>query len=476
MDISNTRALSIIMCLTFLGNPITYSQEKQRPNILFIAVDDLNNYVSILKNYPGIKTPNLDKFSKKSFTFTKAYCPSPVCNPSRIAILTGLSPSSTGLYQLQDAFSQSNEAVNSILIPELFKQHNYTTMWSGKIFHTGGSPEQTRPDQSRLDMMWDDVQGKDGGYGPMPTEVNIPKSIEKPIWFDYQEWKGPDADFPDVINTDYTIGRLNKNYKQPFFMALGLYRPHNPWTVPQRFYKLYPKDSIVLPIVDENDLDDLPDLGREWAESPVKLSVLKDSNHYEATVRSYLAAISFMDYNLGRVLEALNNSPHRNNTIVVLWSDNGFHMGEKHHFAKQALWEQSSQVLLMIRIPNMKNEEVRIDEPVNLIDIYPTLIDLCDIGEPPQELDGQSLYPFMTNPSLKASKPSLTFYKHGSVSIRTDKYRYIRYYDGTHELYNEEADPYEIHNLAHKDGYQNVIDSLGKWIPNKIKPTVTKLK
>jgi len=465
----------ILWALLFLLPVASFSKSEGKYNVLFVCIDDLNNYVTPLNNYPGIKTPNLDRLAKRSITFTKAYCPAPVCNPSRIAVLTGKSPANTGLYQLLDAFQSSTQAVNSTLIPELFKNNDYTTMWSGKIFHTGGNQARTRPDKQRLEAMWDDMRGHDGGYGPMPTVDNLTDSAKKPVWFNYQVWKGPDTDFPDVINCDYTIERLGKSYENPFFLALGLYRPHNPWTVPERFFELYPKDEVILPEVDENDLDDLSDLGKEWAHHPLRLDLLKDSGKWRDFVRAYLAAISFMDYNIGRVLDALENSDYYENTIVVLWSDNGFHMGEKHHFAKQALWEQSSQVLLMISVPGMTDEGGMRNQPVNLLDIYPTLVELCGLEQPKQTLDGQSLLPIIKNAQFKRSEPSITYYKHGSVSVRTVNYRYIRYYDGSEELYEEITDPLELNNLAYKQEYREVIDSITHWIPAKFAPTVTKI-
>ena len=453
---------------------INTSGQNEKYNVLFIAIDDLNNYVSILEDYPGIKTPNLDQFSKRSIVFQHAYCSSPVCNPSRISLLTGKSPVNTGLYELRHSYRNSEVAKNATLLPELFKENGYTTMWSGKIFHTGGKPEQTRPDKERMESMWDDQRGHDGGYGPMTTANNVTDTIIRPIWWDYQEWTGPDDDFPDVRNTELTIQRLQQDYDKPFFMALGYYRPHDPWTVPKRFFDLYPLDSVQLPNVFENDLDDLPEIGKEWAHHPLRLTDLKDIKQWKPSVRAYLAAISFMDYNLGRVLTALKNSPYHKNTIVVLWSDNGFHLGEKHHFAKQALWEQCAHVLLMMHIPGMTENGGFRDQPVSLLDIYPTLVEACNLFQPSQKLDGASLLPIIKDKDFYRERPAITYYKYGSVSIRTNNWRYIRYFDGSVELYNEIDDPYEYYNLADKPDYQDVITKLEKWFPEKITPTVRK--
>lgn len=452
---------------TFANN--IFAQQK-KPNVLFIAVDDLNDYVSLLENHPGIKTPNLDKFARTAINFEQAYTAAPACNPSRIAVLTGKSPINTGIFVNQDSFQESEEAVNSTLLPELFKQNGYRTMWSGKLFHTGGNVSKTRPNADRISKMWDDRRGHDGGYGPWPATKNIPDSISK--WFNYEGLEDSDDKFPDVVNTDLTIKRLQKGYNKPFFMALGLYRPHTPWTAPKRFFDKYPLDEVQLPEVLEDDLEDLPDIAKEWADFPVKLRDLKKIDQWRSVMRAYLTSISFMDYNLGRVLDALENSPHRDNTIVVLWADHGFHMGEKHHFAKFALWEQTTRVLSMIRVPGMTEGGESRNQPVNLLDLYPTLIELCDLPDPSQSLDGISLVPVIEDEHYDKQEPSVTYYKKGSTAIRTDSWRYIRYFDGNEELYNENKDPHEWHNLAGQPEYEDVIESLSEWLSQKIAPKV----
>lgn len=438
----------------------SYGQQKKY-NVLFIAIDDLNDYVSLLEGYPGLKTPNLDRFAQTSLTFSHAYCAAPVCNPSRVALLTGRSPANTGVIDNTDGFQKSPEAVSSTLLPELFKQQGYTTMWSGKIFHS-------RPAEQRLNAMWDDMEGHDGGYGPIPTVDNVTADIMRPPWFNYQQWTGPDKDFPDVVNSDLTIQRLQKKHEKPFFMALGLYRPHNPWTAPTRFFDMYPLEDVTLPKVVENDLDDVPKIGREWAGKPVNLDTLQKIGQWKPVLRSYLASISFMDYNLGRVLKALDESAYRDNTIVVLWADNGFHMGEKHHFAKYALWEKTTRVLMMIRVPGMKTAGKVQEQPVNLLDIYPTLVELCDLQSPAQALDGISLMSLIEDENAIREQPAVTVYQQASVGIRTADWRYIRYGDDTEELYHEEDDPNEINNLAHDPTYDQIKQNLLQWIPENI--------
>lgn len=441
-------------------------------NVLFIAIDDLNDYVSILKDYPGVQTPNLDKFSKTAINFTHAYTAAPACNPSRSAILTGLSPVNTGLYENHDHFQNSRPAMAAKLLPEHFKENGYRTMWSGKIFHTSINDFATRPEEDRMEAMWDDKEGHDGGYGPFPEERR-PEPMSK--FFNYQVWKGSDKDFPDIANGNLTIKRLQQEYEKPFFMAFGLYRPHNPWTAPERFYDLYPMDKVKLPKVLENDMDDVPPVGQKFAQSRITLDQLKNVDQWKPVVRAYLASISFMDYSLGRVLDALDKSPHRDNTIVILWSDHGFHMGEKHHFTKFALWEQTTHTLLMARIPNEKGGQVR-NEPVNLLDLYPTLIDYCGLPPVNQKLDGRSLRPVIEDDLYERGIPSITYFKKGSVGMRLKNWRYIRYYDGSEELYDSQKDPKEWINLANDPSYKSVKSTFFQWLPENIATGVGPVK
>lgn len=446
------------------GDAPSSSAEEKPYNVLFIAIDDLNDYVSLLQDYPGLKTPNLEKFAKSAYTFTNAYTAAPACNPSRAAILTGRSPVKTGLYQNDDYFQNSSEAMASRLLPEQFKNNGYRTMWSGKLFHTGAKMEISRPDTKRMEAMWDDKRGHDGGYGPMPKE-NRGKHLSG--FFNYQPWEGPEDDFPDIVNGNLTISRLKERHDRPFFMAYGLYRPHNPWTAPQRFFDMYPLDKTQLPFVPENDLDDVPPVAREWVRNGERFANIREANEWKPIVRAYMSCISFMDYSLGRVLDALDNSPYRDNTIVVIWADHGFHLGEKHHFTKFALWEQTTHTLLMVRIPGMKGGELR-SQPVNLLDLYPTLVDYCRLPSPP--LDGVSLRPVIEDDAYEREQPSMTFFINGSVGMRSKDWRYIHYYDGTEELYDSNKDPREWNNLAGNKEYKHVIEDFKKWLPANVTP------
>lgn len=458
------KTMPLVMILTAFTGALK-AQEKPY-NVLFIAIDDLNDYVSLLQNYPGLKTPNLEKFAKTAITFTNAYTAAPACNPSRAAILTGKSPVNTGMYENGDFFQNSSQAMAATMMPEHFKQNGYRTMWSGKLFHTSNLPEISRPTPERMKAMWDDSEGHDGGYGPFPAKD---RSKELSGFFNYQPWNGPEQDFPDIVNGDLTIMRLEQNHDKPFFMAYGLYRPHNPWTAPKRFFDMYPLDQVQLPEVPDNDLDDIPAVGREWVRNGDRLKHIKELNEWKPIVRAYMACISFMDYSLGRVLDTLDKSPYRDNTIVILWADHGFHMGEKHHFTKFALWEQTTHTLLMARIPGVKGGQLR-SQPVNLLDLYPTLVDYCNLPAVPGGLDGISIRPVIENASYEREQPSMTFFQGGSVGMRSKDWRYIRYHDGGEELYDSKKDPREWHNLAGDEQYKGVIDGFKQWLPERIVP------
>lgn len=245
-------------------------------------------------------------------------------------------------------------------------------------------------------------------------------------------------------------------------MALGLYQPHTPWTAPKRFFDMYPLDELKLPDILEDDLKDVPEIAKKWARQPVKLEDLKQINQWKPVLRAYMASISFVDYNLGRVLDALEQSHHRDNTFVVLWADHGFHMGKKKHFAKAALWEQTTKVLSMIRVPELhENGEIR-NQPVNLLDLYPMLVELCNLSDPPQVLDGTSLVPVIEDENFDKEEPSLTYFKYGNTAVRRNNWRYIRYNNGSEELYDEQEDPKEWHNLVGQSEYEDIINKLSE--------------
>jgi arylsulfatase A-like enzyme len=439
-----------------VAEPEAVEEKKGRPNVLFIVIDDLNDWVGFLKTNPQVKTPNLDRLAEKSRVFSQAYCPGPICNPCRTAVLTGLRPSTTGVYQNNDPWARSAPATAAEALPELFKRNGYKTMWSGKLFHT-------RLTTARTHAMWDDRRGADGGYGPAPRKPSLPKEVKRPGLFEFGVWDGPDSDFPDVRNAELTVERLGQKHEKPFFAVLGLYRPHNPWTAPQRFFDLYPEDEVVLPEVKEDELAGLGSYARELAAAPVSHQQLRDGKFWRPIVRAYLASVSFMDWNLGRVLDALEAGPNAENTIVVLWSDHGFHLGEKEHWAKFALWEKSTRTPMMILAPGVVPGQA--SQPVSLLDIYPTLVDMCGLEGPKQKLEGLSLRPLLEDRQAEWKVPAVMTYRRNDHAVRTAEWRYIRYSDGSEELYKHPEDYHERVNLAGKPEHAELKKQLAEAFP-----------
>lgn len=449
-----------------LISPMSVEAQKEKPNVLLIIIDDMNDYTSLLTRYPGLKTPNLEKFAKTATTFTRAYCAAPVSNPSRAAVLSGMGPYTTGVYDNNYPIENSPVILKGEFLPEHFKANGYTTLTRGKIFHSN-------PGKERFDAMWDDDAGK-GNYGPTPKIRNLPETIKRPGSFEYQAWEGPESDHPDNVTAEVTIERLQKDYDKPFFMTCGFYKPHNPWTAPKRFFDMYPLETLPMPPVLENDLDDLSEIARNWAAGPVDFEAVKACGQWAPIVRSYLACISFLDYNFGRVIEALDKSKYRDNTIVVVMADNGFHMGEKNHFAKYALWEKTTHELFMWRVPGMTKPNTICQRTVNLLDIYPTLNKLTGLPAPVQNLDGRSILTLLKDPDSDWDYPSVTTYLKDNYSVRDERYRYIHYNDGTSELYDHSVDENEFNNLlfSNPEKYQNIVSELTRWIPKQSVPGV----
>ena len=460
MNTSNQILSMVSLVGLQLSTPLLVNGQKEHPNVLMIIIDDLNDYPEVLSNYPGLKTPNLTKFAKTAVTFNHAYCAAPVCNPSRAAFLSGMAPYKTGVYDNNYPVEKSPVILKSEFLPEHFKKNGYITFTRGKVFHT-------IPGKERFDAMWDINEGK-GNYGPYPKTSHFPDSLGMAKGFDYLPWEGPESDHPDNITAEKTIAQLKKDHDKPFFITCGFYKPHNPWTAPKRFFDRYPLDSLQMPPVLESDWDDLPEIAKRWAAGPTDYySALKKTGQTARVVRSYLACISFLDYNFDRVIAALENSEYRDNTIVVVIADNGFHMGEKKHFTKYALWEKTTHILSMWRVPGMTKPNTVCQHPVNLLDIYPTLDELCKLGAPVQDLDGHNIVPLLENPDSDWKYPSVTTYLKDNYAVRDERYRYIQYNDGSCELYDHLTDGNEYHNLlvSQPDKYKDIVAKLKAYIP-----------
>ncbi len=453
-----------VLLVVALNGHFTYGAESPSPNVLMIAVDDLCDYISILQNHPGIKTPNFDRLAKRSVNFTRAYCAAPICNPSRVAVLTGLAPHQTGVYQLGDLMSKSAPAMASIALEENFKRHGYDTYLTGKYYHAG---EDRWLPKDRLDAAWtqrrptigDDFL-KDGpnkiiGGGILsigPATIGV-------------------ESMPDTVNVKNTRGWLSEKHDKPFFIVHGIHKPHLSYVVPQEFFDIYPLDSLVLPETVSDDYDDIPDSVRTTflRQGDLKkfAQIRGQKNGWKEVMQAYLASISFCDWVLGQILDALDASEYADKTIVVLWSDHGYHIGEKEWLHKRALWTQTTRAPFLMSVPSMTTAGKNCDAPVSLLDIYPTLIELCNLDQRvPQQLAGHSLAPLLKDPHVSWPHIAVTSHDVGNTAITDARYHYIHCTDGSEELYDHHTDPREYNNLTHYPEFLPIIEQLAKSIPS----------
>ncbi|MFD0796591.1 sulfatase [Maribacter chungangensis] len=457
----------IIYVLLVVGCKDEHSKKElskqQAPNVLFIAVDDLN---TMLGNLDGpAKTPNIDKLAAMGVSFTDAHCQAPLCGPSRASLMTGLRPSTTGMYGMvpdDKIRSENTETKDIIMLPEYFKQHGYHTMGIGKLFHIH-SPEG----------MFDESGGRVKGFGPLPEKRFVwdgyGTSDRKKYGRTSTDWGAfPEADslMPDHQSVNWAIERLNRKQEKPFFMGVGFLRVHVPLYVPQKWFDLYPLDSIKTMPYRPDDLDDVPPVAKMINDLPMMPSTdwAIESGEWPKIIQAYLACISYVDYEIGRLLDALEESAHADNTVIVLWSDHGYRLGEKSTFAKHALWNVATKVPLIFAAPQLPQGKV-IDQPAELLSIYPTLLELS--GLPAYERnEGISLVPTMMGGENKPSV-AITTFGMNNHAIKSDRYRYIRYEDGKEELYDHNQDPHEFNNIAANKEYLRVIDLLKTHLPQK---------
>lgn len=439
------------------------SAKEHKPNVLFIAIDDMTDWVGCLGNYPHIHTPNIDRLAQKGILFTNAHCQAPLSGPSRASLMSGLYPHTSGVYmQVDDQFlkEKSKPIEAATFLPDYFEQFGYSTAAAGKLYHRG-----------------DNAHTFDRYAGCFPNNTDRRRS-KKPMnyhwsWFS-SEWKtmtdwGPldieDSDMPDYQTANFGISELKLKHSKPFFLAVGFTLPHTPWQLPKKWFDMFPEDEMVLPPYKSDDLDDVPAISREIHNQPQmpKAEWLLKTNKWKSLVQSYLASIAFVDAQVGRVLDALEASEYADNTIVILYSDHGYHIGEKNRVCKHSLWNRSTHVPLIFAGGDIKPKS-KCHTPVGLIDIYPTLVDLCGLDKNVQN-EGGSLTPLMRNPESTDHHPAISSYGKGNTSVYSENYHLIQYEDGTQELYDMEKDPNEWTNLALKPAYSKVIKKLVALLP-----------
>lgn len=491
-----------------------------RPNVLFIVCDDLNDSVEGMGGHPQAKTPNLLRLAAEGVRFTNAHSAAPVCGPSRASLWTGIYPHHSGLYghdQNRNRWHNNPVLKNSKPLFEHFADNGYRTYGAGKLFHDN---HNTEPLFNRSDGLG--VFGNGQEYGPFAYSGDMSKGISKalkahpdvPVQFGitgfnsfasidnvpevlpdeekgingYKGWvlipkfkptplrynTEQDRDpLPDEVTADFGIRALQQDHDEPFLITLGIILPHAPWHAPQSYFDMFPLNKIRKPPYLANDLDDTAD-GLAQRYGMFRFQALKNSYEgdegWRRWMQAYLACVSFADAQIGRVLDALDQSPYADNTIVVVTSDHGFHMGEKDQIFKMTVWEESTRVPLIIRMPDGKNKGKESSHPVSLIDLYPTLVDLCgltkntyrDGGQP---LDGHSLRPFLDDPEsgswngpdvalsviqagipVELNVPAKVADQH--FTVRSKDWRYILTRTGEEELYDHRTDSNEWNNLA----------------------------
>lgn len=441
--------------------------EVPRPNVLFLAIDDQNDWVGALGGHPLVKTPHMDRLASRGTVFLNAHVNAPLCNPSRTSLMLGLRPTTTGIYGLAPWFRTLPEWRDRVTLPQYFAAHGYRTFATGKIYHFGpGGPLRGKGGADRGPPEFQ-VCGTAGGIGVKPERKLVPPTPmgNHPL-MDWGVFPHRDEDKGDYQVASWTIEQLrNARKDQPFFLAAGFFLPHVPCYVTQKWLDLYPDDDSVLPAVQENDRADTPRFSwyLHWHLPEPRLDWLRQNHQWRNLVRSYLASISFVDAQIGRVLDALEETGLADKTIVVLWGDNGWHLGEKGISGKNSLWERSTRVPLIFAGPGIEAGG-RCTQPAELLDLYPTLVELCRLP-PRADLEGLSLVPQLKDANAKRARPAITSHNQGNHAVRSERWRYIRYADGSEELYDMHNDPREWTNLAGKPEFASVIAEHRQWLP-----------
>lgn len=489
--------ITIALCLTAASHPLArpLSQAAQpagKHNVLFIAIDDLNDWLGCFGGHPQAITPNIDRLARRGVLFFNAHCAAPLCGPSRNAVFTGRQPYRTGMYSNVHK-GWHNEHPTVPLLPKVFQKAGYKTFGTGKLLH--GSSRSVFQSEFFPEQRWSPFSGKLANYtkaelfskgtnnpshvirmdsreyvlpfNRMPSDrsPNEPKGES----FDWAALDVADRDMGDSKITDWAIQNLrSQSEAKPFFMAVGYYRPHIPLYAPKKYFDLYDGVDIKLPPVREDDLEDLSPIASKWALEAVTAgshATTVKHGQWQSAVRAYLACVTFIDAQVGRMLDVLDTTSHHKNTWVILWGDHGWHLGEKQHWGKWTGWQRSTQVPLLI-LPPSDNKgrfatNATCDTPVSLIDLYPTLVDLCGLKQV-HRLDGQSLRPQLTNPEAISNRLAITTFDKGNYAISGTNWRYIRYSDGSEELYHRKNDPHEWINLAARPSHAKIVSRFAK--------------
>lgn len=463
------KTLVIIGCIiaTWLGADRSANGAEQRKpmNVLFLVADDLNSWLlGDANRYAGkVIAPNLTKFAASGVNFKRAYTAAPVCSPSRTAFFSGVAPWKSGHYHNSPGTEISQPLNQAISLAGAFKSAGYETIGYGKITHGWDQKEH-----------WDEKIGHKRDPAPPGAPLTSVGKGE-------QDW-GPIHLTEEEMNStrlaNLTIAQLGKQHERPFFLACGFFNPHMPWYVPQKYLDMFPLDDVTTPAILETDLGDVPAAGVKLTDGKDNYveAIMKAGLHQEG-VRAYLATTAYVDFHMGRILDALEKSPYKDNTIVVFLTDHGFHLGEKHHWQKATLWEEATHCLLMFRIPGATPAGGVSERFVSLQDIYPTLVELCELDRP-DYLDGRSLVPLLKNPGAQWTSTAVTCLtdkgmpEKGYVTLRNEQGRYIRYEDGQEEFYDAAKDPHEWTNEINNPAYVQLIKEFKAAVPSPAKMAI----
>ncbi|MCA9195298.1 MAG: sulfatase [Planctomycetales bacterium] len=470
--------LSLAMANLIIAMGTTLLHADEAPNVLLILVDDMNDWVGCLKGHPDVETPNIDRLADRGTLFTNAHVAAPVCNPSRVATMTGLRPSTTGVYDNSIIWHQNLGDIETI--PRYFKTHGYMVAGGGKVYHHMPGFNRRSDWHEYFDQVFDcpyqdqlargvDVTNFQWPIGFPLNDLPAVKSFSKPPQnareFDWGPMDKTDLEMGDGRMVHWAVEFLRKPPKEPFLLAAGIYHPHLPFYSPRDYFDRYPTQTITKPPIKADDLDDLPPAGRAMAEQRRgDYQLLMQSGKYEQFLQAYLAGISYADALVGRLLDALDASPVAENTVVVFWSDHGWHLGEKQHLHKFTLWERSTHIPFIIWAPGVSQATQRCERSVGTIDLFPTLCELCNLPVA-QGLEGLSLLPLLNDPKEAWERGAITTHGQGNHSLRTDRWRYIRYADGGEELYDHSVDPHEWNNLADNPLLKDIKAGLAAQLP-----------
>ncbi|MHC4995585.1 MAG: sulfatase [Planctomycetota bacterium] len=462
--------LCIVVVAGALFNPSpAFAADSEKPNVLFIAVDDLNDWVSALGGHPQGRTPNIDRLAERGMLFTNAHCSAPVCNASRTSLLFGVRPSTSGVYTNAHDWRRMGFFKNIPSLPMHFKNSGYKTLRTGKMFHAHTFNNRAYTGHSQPEAWHDGWPSKSQQmpYEQQPPSWPLSGSKFYGGYFDWGPLDTNDESMADRQVVAWAQQQMMQPHDQPVFLAVGIYRPHVPWWNPREYFDAFPLKDLQLPVIPPaklgRDLDDVGPRGLEIARQTWH-AWIEETDQWEKAVQAYLASMLFCDKMIGLLLDTLDRSPMADNTVIVLWSDHGYHHGEKEHWEKYSLWDDATRVPFIVVAPRVTQPNTRSHQPVSLLDIYPTLVELCGLDKP-SHLEGQSVVPLLKDPSLKTGRAVVTTESLNSHGVRGERWRYIRYPDGSEELYDHASDPHEWTNLAGDTEYDEIKAEFAGWIP-----------